>query len=75
MVPIVIKEVEIPDGVTVTVQEGVITVEGPKGKLERRLEHPKIVIEKRIAPWSSNPNLPEARNRPLWAPLHPISPI
>jgi len=46
MVPIVIKEVEIPDGVTVTIQEGVITVEGPKGKLERRLEHPKIVIEK-----------------------------
>ena len=46
MVPIAVREVEIPEGVNVEVKEGIVIVEGPKGKLERNLYHPKIAIEK-----------------------------
>lgn len=46
MVPIVVKEVEIPEGVKAEVKEGTVIIEGPKGKLERKLHHPKIGIKK-----------------------------
>ena len=44
MVPIVVKEVDIPANVTVTVKDSTVSVEGPKGKLERTLYHPKVAI-------------------------------
>ncbi len=47
MVPIVEREVEVPKEVKADVKEGVVTIEGPKGKLERKLYHPKISIEKK----------------------------
>ena len=37
--------VEIPEGVTVTVTNNVISVSGPNGQQTRKLEHPKITIE------------------------------
>jgi large subunit ribosomal protein L6 len=46
MVPLVVKEVEIPGGVTASVTDGIVTVEGPKGKLERSFAHPNITVEK-----------------------------
>lgn len=46
MVPLVVKEVELPEGVKAEIKEGNVIIEGPKGKLERRLYHPKILIEK-----------------------------
>ncbi len=46
MVPVAIREVELPDDVKAEIKEGVVIVEGPKGKLERKLYHPKISIEK-----------------------------
>ncbi len=46
MIPNVRKEVEIPEGVNVEIKEGVVRVEGKRGKLERVLYHPKIKIEK-----------------------------
>jgi len=46
MVPVAIREVELPDGVKAEIKEGVVVIEGPKGKLERKLYHPKISIEK-----------------------------
>jgi large subunit ribosomal protein L6 len=45
MFPIVIKELEIPENVRVANNEGVITIEGPKGTLTRDFYHPKIKIE------------------------------
>jgi len=41
-----IKEIEIPDGVNISINDGNVSVEGPKGKIERRLYHPKIDIIK-----------------------------
>ncbi|MDY6865928.1 MAG: 50S ribosomal protein L6 [Halobacteriota archaeon] len=35
----------IPDGVDVNLNDGLIQVTGPKGKIERRLWHPDIIIE------------------------------
>jgi len=46
MVPIALREVEIPEGVKVEIEKGRVVVEGPRGKLERNLYHPKINIEK-----------------------------
>jgi len=46
MIPVVRKEVEIPEGVKVEVEQGRVVVEGEKGKLERTLYHPKIKVEK-----------------------------
>ena len=47
MIPEAIREVEIPEGVKVEVERGKVIVEGPKGKLERELYHPRILIEKK----------------------------
>lgn len=46
MVPIVVEEVKIPEEVTVAVKDSMVSVEGPKGKLERMLYHPKVAIDK-----------------------------
>jgi len=45
-VPLEVREIEIPEGVKVSVENGIVTVEGPKGKLERKLYHPKVEIIK-----------------------------
>jgi len=47
MIPVVRKEVEIPEGVRVEIDNGRVIVEGEKGKLERILYHPKIRVEKK----------------------------
>ena len=46
MVPVALREVEIPEGVKAEVKESVVIIEGPKGRLERRLYHPKVAVEK-----------------------------
>lgn len=44
--PIEIREVNIPEGVKIEVNDGKVVVEGTKGKLERILHHPKVEIRK-----------------------------
>lgn len=39
------KTVEIPEGVTVTINDNVVNVNGPNGQLSRKLDNPKIRIE------------------------------
>ena len=41
-----VREIEIPEGVNINIENGVVSVEGPKGKLHRKLYHPKIEIKK-----------------------------
>ncbi len=41
-----VREIEIPEGVNVRIENGIVSVEGPKGKLERYLYHPKLSIIK-----------------------------
>lgn len=38
------EEVEIPEGVEVTVEKDVVKVKGPKGELERELKYPGVQI-------------------------------
>jgi len=44
--PLEVREIEIPEGVKASVENGIVTIEGPKGKLQRQLYHPKIEIKK-----------------------------
>jgi len=46
-IPFAIKEIEIPEGVQIEIDNNVVKVEGPKGKLERELSHPRVTIEKK----------------------------
>lgn len=39
------SEVEIPDGVTVTVKDGVVAVKGKNGELKRTFRHPQITMQ------------------------------
>lgn len=45
MVKDVKRTLTIPEGTTVSVNEGFVTVSGPKGQLERNLAYPAITIE------------------------------
>jgi len=38
------EEIEIPEGVEVTVENNVVKVKGPKGELERELKYPEVKI-------------------------------
>ncbi|MDY6930289.1 MAG: 50S ribosomal protein L6 [Halobacteriota archaeon] len=40
------KYIDIPDGVDVDFKSGMVLVSGPMGKIERRLWHPDIMLEK-----------------------------
>ncbi len=42
-----IKEIEVPDGVDIAIQEDTVTVKGPRGEVKRRLVYPGIEILKR----------------------------
>jgi len=46
MVKEIARQVEIPEGVTVSVDRNVVTVKGPKGELSRRLSYPDLEIRK-----------------------------
>jgi large subunit ribosomal protein L6 len=43
-IPVERRTVDLPDGVTVTVDDDEVTVDGPEGRTERTLPHPKIEI-------------------------------
>jgi len=57
------KPIEVPDGVKVTVSDGIVTIEGPKGKMERKIfENLKVVIEdKKIFVNNTVPETPKFR--------------
>ncbi|MCD6512823.1 MAG: 50S ribosomal protein L6 [Thermoplasmata archaeon] len=64
-VPLEVREVEIPEGVKVEVSGGTVIVEGPKGKLERNLFHPKIAIEKKDGKIVVRAELPKRNEKAL----------
>jgi len=43
-IPLAIDEIHIPEDVQVNVETGIVTVAGPKGKLMRNLDNPRIHI-------------------------------
>jgi len=46
MVKEIARQVEIPEGVDVSIEGSVVTVKGPKGQVSRRLSYPEIEIKK-----------------------------
>jgi large subunit ribosomal protein L6 len=38
------KEIEIPEGITANLENGLVKVKGPKGEVERSFHHPKIKV-------------------------------
>ena len=46
MVKEIARQVEIPEGVAVTVDGNTVTVKGPKGEVSRQLSYPEIEIKK-----------------------------
>ena len=38
------KEIEIPEGITASLENGLVKVKGPKGEVERSFHHPKIKV-------------------------------
>lgn len=46
MVKEIARQIEIPEGVDVSVEGSQVTVKGPKGNLSRRLSYPEIEIKK-----------------------------
>jgi large subunit ribosomal protein L6 len=44
MIPLVEKEIELTEDVHAEIKENIVIIEGPKGKLQRMLYHPKIDI-------------------------------
>jgi large subunit ribosomal protein L6 len=39
------REVDVPDGVKVTMDKGILLVEGSKGKLRRKFDHPRVKMQ------------------------------
>jgi large subunit ribosomal protein L6 len=54
--------IAVPEGVTVTREDDVVTVRGPKGELSRSFAHPRVIVEARegeVAVWCEYPRVKE----------------
>ena len=64
-IPLIEKEIDIPDGVQVDVQGPVVTVSGEKGSLERTFDHPAIEITKEDSLVKVRSEFPKAEEKSL----------
>lgn len=65
MVKEVARQVEIPEGVEVSVKGASVTVKGPKGELTRKLSYPEIVIKKEDSYLVVNSRLDRKKHRAM----------
>ena len=65
MVKEIARQVEIPDGVTVSLDQNAITVKGPKGEVSRKLSYPDIEITKEDSQLIVNSRLDRKRHRAM----------
>jgi len=65
MVKEIARQVEIPEGVTVTLDGSTVTVKGPKGELARQLSYPDIEIKKEDSLIVVNSRLDRKRHRAM----------
>jgi large subunit ribosomal protein L6 len=65
MVKEIARQIEIPEGVNVTVEGHTVTVKGPKGQLSRRLYYPHIVFRKENSHLIVNSGLDRKQQRAM----------
>jgi large subunit ribosomal protein L6 len=65
MVKEIARQVEIPEGVAVTVDGNTVTVKGPKGEVTRQLSYPEIEIRKEDSQVVVNSRLDRKRHRAM----------
>ena len=65
MVKEVARQVEIPEGVAVSVDGNTVTVKGPKGELSRRLSYPEIEIKSENSVLVVNSRVDRKRHRAM----------
>jgi large subunit ribosomal protein L6 len=65
MVKEVARQVEIPEGVAVSVDGNTVTVKGPKGELSRKLSYPEIEIKKEDSVLVVNSRVDRKRHRAM----------
>ena len=65
MVKEIARQVEIPEGVTVTLDGCTVTVKGPKGELSRLLSYPNIDIKREDSQIVVNSRLDRKRHRAM----------
>ena len=65
MVKEIARQVEIPEGVAVTVDGTTVTVKGPKGEVTRQLSYPEIEIRKEDSCLIVNSRLDRKRHRAM----------
>ena len=65
MVKEIARQVEIPEGVAVSVDGNTVTVKGPKGELSRRLSYPEIEIKRENSVLVVNSRVDRKRHRAM----------
>ena len=65
MVKEIARQVEIPEGVAVTLDGNTVTVKGPKGEVSRRLSYPEIEITKEDSKLIVNSRLDRKHHRAM----------
>jgi large subunit ribosomal protein L6 len=65
MVKEIARQVEIPEGVAVSVDGNTVTVKGPKGELSRQLSYPEIEIRKEDSRLVVNSRLDRKQHRAM----------
>lgn len=65
MVKEIARQVEIPEGVAVSVDGNTVTVKGPKGEVSRQLSYPEIEIRKEDSHLVVNSRLDRKRQRAM----------
>jgi large subunit ribosomal protein L6 len=65
MVKEIARQVEIPEGVAVSIDGNTVTVKGPKGEITRQLSYPEIEIRKEDSQIVVNSRLDRKRHRAM----------
>ena len=65
MVKEIARQVEIPEGVAVSLNGNTVTVKGPKGEITRQLSYPEIEIRKEDSQMVVNSRLDRKRHRAM----------